>query len=419
MKNFTVLFTLLLLLVSFGNLQLNAQCDEDLVFEVVDLFCEETGDCQGSDFSLTIRITSGGLPPLMVYVNDELYQTFETFADYIDIYGIEIPTAYTIRVDDSDDCSYEVSDTHTCFLLDPSCNDGLLSGDELRTDCGGSACPGCLQVTYAVSCDDVAGLPEITYIFPEDTELPVCYFGNVNNSDYFDLQVSHTYPSDNEQPNLRVIDNAGRIAVITDPLIQCTKQSEQFECPESSDFELVREIIFNNSTETYYLKLDLSSGEPPYQITDAESSTDDVLVYYDMYTEEAVHYLGPFNYTKSLFVTVIDGAGCEIDALVSIGDTITEYPIANEFLLPENAFKVFPTMSSDLVSLSLYLSDVALVSARLHSLDGREVKMICEQEQFVGKQDLDISLADLPSGLYLLNVQVNGVSAGSRRIIKL
>jgi len=196
-----------------------------------------------------------------------------------------------------------------------SCHDGIINGNELKTDCGGADCVPCLNIAYAGVCDAVNGIFSLNLYFENDPEGIYYILGDINYSDYnpgIDPNPLLIQYEDGSGINIFInkYNEDGDIigtAIIRDGFLACTKLSDLYECPASSDLAVQYEMIeCNADAATFYLHIDINGGVAPFQIT---NDTLDNL-YYDADFEENSINIGPLHDGEPILFSLIDSQGC-------------------------------------------------------------------------------------------------------------
>lgn len=203
-----------------------------------------------------------------------------------------------------------------------SCNDGIKNGDELKTDCGGADCVPCLNIAYAGVCDADNGVFSLNLYFENDPNGIYYIQGDINFEDYnpgIDPNPLLIQYEDGSGINITVkkYNEDGDVigtAVIRDGFLACTKLSELYECPASSDLEVEYEMTeCNADAGTFYLHLDISGGVAPFQITNDTLEN----LYYDADFAENSINIGPLQDGELILFSLIDSQGCVEDLFLN------------------------------------------------------------------------------------------------------
>ncbi len=404
---------LLLITCLFTSHLISAQCDMVIDQEV---FCDLDSACQGNDLIITLIVQEGGAAPYEVFLGETSIASSPT--QYIDIFGVEIPSPYTLIVVDAENCSQEITGSHNCVQYTEQCTDSALNGDEERMDCGGADCAECLQLTYGVECDGLTGEVIFKVYFPDYAIYPFCVTGDTADDDFNDDIIS-IIVTDNYAPNYRIYDNSGKLGVIADPSIQCTKLSELQDCPEDSNFAAAYTIIPNDENNTFKIDLDLSSGIAPFQIADEGNSTDDEIRYFDMLTNDAHQVLGPFPNSQILSLATIDGNGCESNMTISILDTTTNVSNINRQLFMANHVLAYPSAFHDQTNIKFELASAQEVSISVFHVSGALASTVLSSKRLgEGLHEYTFEGAGLASGIYFFALEVAG-QVHTTKILKL
>jgi PKD repeat protein len=93
-------------------------------------------------------------------------------------------------------------------------------------------------------------------------------------------------------------------------------------------------------------------------------------------------------------------------------------PTSVEDLSRDISLSVFPNpVSNGQLALSFNLTELRSISVSLISIDGRETTMLSNKQLLAGHQLLNISVADLPSGTYILNIRDEENNNYSKQVI--
>ncbi len=201
-----------------------------------------------------------------------------------------------------------------------SCSDNIKNGDELKIDCGGSNCPPCLNVVYAGVCDSEIGSYSLNLYFPHDPTGIYYIQGDINYQDYnpgIDFNPLSIQYSDGSSVNINITkynedgDVIGQTK-IKDGYLACTKLSEEFECPPSSELTVDYTMFgCNEVDQTYFLQLTINNGIAPFQITNDTLEN----LYYDAEINDEIVNIGPLSNGQVFPISVIDSDGCTVDLM--------------------------------------------------------------------------------------------------------
>lgn len=97
------------------------------------------------------------------------------------------------------------------------------------------------------------------------------------------------------------------------------------------------------------------------------------------------------------------------------GNDGCEDGVEEKYLIQQ--FKVYPVPSNDFVFLEYYLSDQETISMTLLDLHGHEIKVFAEERKTIGYHKQEISVGDLPKGIYLIMVNAGSQAYFEKLII--
>ncbi len=216
-----------------------------------------------------------------------------------------------------------------------SCNDGLMNGDEYRTDCGGSMCPECIPLWHSVECDggiDGTGVYDISVFLPNylwTSDVLQDYYYELAGDlsiECFALNECTGFSNYQEGNQAQVLIYRKSIpsqevigyGAITGELY-CVKDLATDLCPDSLNFNVsaTYEKIPLENSDSYMLKIEIADGTPPFAIKD--NNTDDL--YYKIgHPDYTPYYLGAIPNGIELDLDIVDIHGCAA-SILSIDDT--------------------------------------------------------------------------------------------------
>lgn len=113
----------------------------------------------------------------------------------------------------------------------------------------------------------------------------------------------------------------------------------------------------------------------------------------------------------SYWVQVTDQYGC------TASDTVYVRFILGQDILSDVKVRIYPNPADDFINIEVVgLSSPSELSYRLLSLSGQIVKL--NSKAGTGTQNLQISVGDLPSGMYLLEIEIDGQISRNNMIIR-
>jgi photosystem II stability/assembly factor-like uncharacterized protein len=118
------------------------------------------------------------------------------------------------------------------------------------------------------------------------------------------------------------------------------------------------------------------------------------------------------NTTKWLYSIAYTGSPSSIIVVGDSGAVLknTNEPsgINNQQAISSNAINCFPNPANDFTMLTIMSNDNQKVSPEIYDMNGACVKLLGEMELTRGENEIQLDLADLPSGIYFLRLNCEG-----------
>ncbi len=377
-----------------------------------DCFIDE--NCQGSNQIISVQI-EGGMAPYEVIINDELL--FSTSSQpYIDIFGYEIPSPYSLIIADANACADTIMGTHNCLQYLESCIDNIRNNDEVRIDCGGDDCADCMQLRYGMYCSFPTGELNMTIYTPTDAVPPFCITGDLNDTEVYDSPIVFSYASDTEVPLVRILDSAGKMGVIYDtPLVSCGYPEEVILhdlCPEESNFDVDFTVRKNDTTQLFYIDYEIS-GNPPFGIIDYGSSDPNLIkwneiVFFDRMFEDSSYTIGPLNYNTGYNILVHDSLGCRKNSSFYVlpSPIDTSSTAINDSPSKLTTLSLSPNPLTPISRLQLHLNQKAKAKLQVFNHQGQLVKTIIDTALNTGSYEWPAYDSSYEKGMYFFVLQI-------------
>ncbi|MCB0704520.1 MAG: T9SS type A sorting domain-containing protein [Saprospiraceae bacterium] len=191
---------------------------------------------------------------------------------------------------------------------------------------------------------------------------------------------------------LLVTDAAGCVSTLTATV-------PEFQLPEYTVVEVQQE---ENSNGNGAIDVSVSAGTAPYLFlwTDGEGNP--------VGDNEDLTGLSSGIY----FLEITDANGCSVLS----EPFIIENQVGTSWLLSNNSMNLFPNPAKDEFEVKLVLPEARDAQLQLFDLTGRMIRL--EDSKTAGQHHWRIGVEDLPSGIYLVRIQVEGQSISKKLIVE-
>lgn len=124
---------------------------------------------------------------------------------------------------------------------------------------------------------------------------------------------------------------------------------------------------------------------------------------------------GDYLVTKSTLVTTCNGVGAMIPSTALNCSAIAGI---NELFNNDIELIVYPNPADDYLNLSFKLNRNANIKVALYDYIGKQIKIINKDNQYIGSHTIQLNVADISAGFYILRMKINNREETVKLIIK-